>query len=167
MPRVLTLCLPSSGIPGILVRGRGPALKGNCVVSILNLRTFANSAGVPIVVFVDMQQEYLAKPRLQAISEIDHAPDNCRRVLDHAFAGESACLSTSIDAVHRSLKAAYLRGASASHAPDDMAAEDMTADEIHRAASKISRRYGEVHGTTDWSAATLPRKLGNGRNAGG
>jgi hypothetical protein len=124
MPRILTLCLPSSGLPGILVRGRGPALKGNCVASISNLRTFANSAGVPIVVFVDMQQEYLAKPRLQAISEIDHAPDNCRRVLDHAFAGESACLSTSVDAVHRSPKAAYLRGASASHAPDDSRRHD-------------------------------------------
>jgi hypothetical protein len=31
-----------------------------------------------------MQQEYLAKPRLLAISEIDRALDNCRKVLDHS-----------------------------------------------------------------------------------
>ena len=52
--------------------------------SVVSLRTFANSSSVPIVVFVDMQQEYLAKPRLLAISEIDRALDNCRKVLDHS-----------------------------------------------------------------------------------
>jgi hypothetical protein len=31
-----------------------------------------------------MQQEYLEKPRLLAISEIDRALDNCRKVLDHS-----------------------------------------------------------------------------------
>ena len=71
--------------------------------------------------FVNMQQEYLAKPRLLAISEIDRALDNCRKVLDH----------------------------------------------IHRAVSKISGVYGEVYETTDWIASALPRKLGNGKNAGG
>jgi hypothetical protein len=34
--------------------------------------------------FVDMQHEYPAKPRLLAISEIDRAPGNCRKVLDHS-----------------------------------------------------------------------------------
>ena len=34
--------------------------------------------------FVHMQQEYLAKPRLLANSEIDRALDNCRKVLDHS-----------------------------------------------------------------------------------
>src|SRR5260370_13090475 len=58
--------------------------KGSRVTSVVSLRTFANSSNVPIVVFVDMQQEYLAKPRLLAISEIDRALDNCRRVLDHS-----------------------------------------------------------------------------------
>ncbi len=52
--------------------------------SVVSLRNFANSSSVPIVVFVDMQQEYLAQPRLLAIPEIDHALDNCRRALDHA-----------------------------------------------------------------------------------
>ena len=201
------------------------------MTSVVSLRTFANSSSVPIVVFVDMQQEYLAKPRLLAISEIDRALDNCRRVLDHSrqiglpvafirmvnesaffnratpfvrwiegfepyrnemvlergspscyssepftalvnqsrggivlvgFAGESACLSTMIDAFHRNHKVAYLCDASASHALDDMSADD-----IHRAVSRISALYGDVYETTDWIASTLPRKLGNGKNAGG
>jgi nicotinamidase-related amidase len=200
------------------------------VTSVVSLRTFANSSSVPIVVFVDMQQEYLAKPRLLAISEIDRALDNCRRVLDHSrqiglpvafirmlnesafnratpfvrwiegfepfrnemvfertspscyssepftalvnqsrggivlvgFAGESACLSTMIDAFHRNHKVAYLSDASASHALDDMSADD-----VQRAVSRISALYGDVYETADWIASTLPRKLGNGRNAGG
>jgi nicotinamidase-related amidase len=201
------------------------------VTSIVSLRTFANSSNVPIVVLVDMQQEYLAKPRLLAISKIDRALDNCRRVLDHAreiglpvafmrllnesaffnratpfvrwiegfepyrnemvfersspscyscepfaalmnqsrggivlagFAGESACLSTLIDAFHRNHRVIYLCDASASHA-----LEDVPADEIHRAVSKISGLYGEVYETTDWIASTVPRKLGVGQNAGG
>ena len=201
------------------------------MTSVVSLRTFANSSSVPIVVFVDMQQEYLAQPRLLAISGIDRALDNCRRVLDHSrqiglpvafirmvnesaffnratpfvrwiegfepyrnemvfergspscyssepftalvnqsrggivlvgFAGESACLSTMIDAFHRNHKVAYLCDASASHALDDMSADD-----IHRAVSRISALYGDVYETTDWIASTLPRKLGNGKNAGG
>jgi len=196
------------------------------VTSVVSLRTFANSSSVPIVVFVDMQQEYVAKPRLLAISGIERALENCRRVLDHSrriglpvafirqfkesaffnratpfarwiegfepcrnemvfersspscyscepfaalvsqscggfvlagFAGESACLATLIDAFHRNHKVAYLCDASASHA-----LEDVPANEIHRAVSKISGLYGDVHETTDWISTTLPRKLGNG-----
>jgi nicotinamidase-related amidase len=201
------------------------------VTSVVSLRAFANSSTVPIVVLVDMQQEYLAKPRLLAISEIDRALANCRKVLAHSreiglpvafmrqlnesaffnraapfsrwiegfepyrnemvfersgpscyscepfsalvsqsrggivlagFAGESACLSTLIDAFHRNHKVSYLCDASASHA-----LEDVPAEEIHRAVSKISGLYGDVYETTDWIASTLPRKLGVGKNAGG
>ena len=208
-----------------------PAAKGNRVTSVVSLRTFANSSNVPIVVFVDMQQEYLARPSLLAIPEIERALNNCRRVLDHArriglpvafvrmlnesaffnratpfvqwiegfepdrsemvfersspscyscepfaallsqsrggivlagFAGESTCLSTLIDAFHRNHKVIYLCDASASHALDDI-----PADQIHRAVSKISGLYGEVYETTDWIASTLPRKLGIGKNASG
>ena len=78
------------------------------------------------------------------------------------FAGESACLSTLIDAFHRNHRVTYLCDASASHA-----LEDVPAGEIHRAVSKISGLYGEVYETTDWIASTLPRKLGVGKNAGG
>jgi nicotinamidase-related amidase len=201
------------------------------VASVVSLRTFANSSSVPIVVFVDMQQEYLAEPRLLAIFEIDRALNNCRMVRDHArsiglpvafirtlnegaffnratpfvrwiegfephrnkmvfersspscyscepftalvsqsrggivlagFAGESACLSTLIDAFHRNHRVTYLCDASASHA-----LEDISADEVHRAVSKISGLYGEVYETEEWIASTLPRKLGHGKNAGG
>jgi nicotinamidase-related amidase len=180
---------------------------------------------------MDMQQEYLAKPRLLAISRIDRALDNCRKLLNHSrkvglpvafmrllnesaffnratpfvrwiegfkpyrnemvfersgpscyssepfaalmnqsrggivlagFAGESACLSTLIDAFHRNHKATYLSDASASHA-----LEDVSADEIHRAVSKISGLYGDVYETNDWITSTLPRKLRVGKNAGG
>ena len=201
------------------------------MTSVVSLRTFANASSVPIVVLVDMQQEYLAKPRLLAISDIDRALDNCRRVLDHSrriglpvafirmvnesaffnratpfvrwiegfepcrsemvfersspscyacepfaalvnqsrggivlagFAGESACLSTLIDAFHRNHPVTYLCDASASHTLDDM-----PADEVHRAVSKISGLYGEVYETDEWIASTLPRKLGQGKNASG
>jgi nicotinamidase-related amidase len=201
------------------------------VTSVVSLRAFANSSNVPIVVFVDMQQEYLATPRLLAIPEIDQALANCRRLLDHSrktglpiafirmlddtaffnratpfvrwiegfepnrsemifersspscyssepfaslmnqcrggivlagFAGESACLSTLIDAFHRNHKVTYLSDASASHA-----LEDAPADEIHRAVSKISGLYCDVDQTNDWIASTQPRKLGKGNNAGG
>jgi nicotinamidase-related amidase len=201
------------------------------VSSVASLRTFANSLNVPIVVLVGVQQEYLAKPRLLAISEIDRALENCRRVLAHSreiglpvafmrlvhesaffnratpfsrriegfepyrnemiferrgpscyscepfaalvnqrrggivlagFAGESGCLSTLIDAFRRNHKVTYLCDASASHALDDI-----SADEIHRAVSKISGLYGDVYETTDWIASTVPRKLGVGKNAGG
>ena len=201
------------------------------MTSVVSLRTFANSSNVPIVVFVDMEQEYVAAPRLLAISGIDRALDNCRKVLDHArriglpvafvrmlsesaffnratpfarwiegfepyrnemiferdspscyscepftalmnqsrggmvlvgFAGESSCLSTLIDAFHRNHKVTYLCDASASYALDDV-----SADEIHRAVSKISGLYGDVHETDDWITSTLPRKLGIGKNAGG
>ncbi len=78
------------------------------------------------------------------------------------FAGESACLSTLIDAFHRNHRVTYVCDASASHA-----LEDVPAGEIHRAVSTISGLYGEVYETTDWIASTLPRKLGVGKNAGG
>jgi nicotinamidase-related amidase len=201
------------------------------VSSVVSLRTCANSSSVPIVVFVDLQQEYVAAPRLLAIAEIDRALDNCRKVLEHArriglpvafvrmlsesaffnratpfvrwiegfephrnemifersspscyacepfsalmnqsrggivlagFAGESSCLSTLIDAFHRNHKVTYLCDASASHALDEVPADD-----IHRAVSKISGLYGDVYETDDWIASTLPRKLGIGKNAGG
>jgi nicotinamidase-related amidase len=201
------------------------------VSSVVSLRTFANSSSVPTVVFVDLQQEYVAAPRLLAIPGIECALDNCRKVLEHArriglpvafvrmlsesaffnratpfvrwiegfephrnemifersspscyacepfsalmnqsrggivlagFAGESSCLSTLVDASHRNHKVTFLCDASASHA-----LEEVPADEIHRTVSKISGLYGDVYETDDWIASTLPRMLGIGKNAGG
>jgi hypothetical protein len=59
---------------------RNTAIERPSVNSAVSLRTFANSPSVPIVVPVDLRQEYPAKPRLLAISEIDRAAlNNCRR----------------------------------------------------------------------------------------
>ena len=75
---------------------------------------------------------------------------------------ERSSLSTLIDACPRDHKAIYLCDASASHAIDEM-----PADEDDRADSKISGIYGDVIGTADRIEQTLPRKLRNGKNAGG
>ncbi len=53
-------------------------------MTIVNLRAFTSARNVPLVVFVDMQQEYIAAPRLMAIPEIDRALANSRVVLDFA-----------------------------------------------------------------------------------
>ncbi len=75
---------------------------------------------------------------------------------------ERSSLSTLVDACPRDHKAIYLCDASASHAIDEM-----LADEDDRADSKISGIYGDVIGTADRIEQTLPRKLRNGKNAGG
>jgi len=73
------------------------------------------------------------------------------------FAGEAAFLSTLIDASTQSQGNISVRRLG-HHARDDV-----SADEIHRAVSKISGLYGEVYETTDWITSTLPRKLGVGK----
>ena len=201
------------------------------MTSVVSLRSFVNWSAIPTVVLVDMQQEYLATPRLLAIPDADGALENCRKLLAHAravglpiafmrfldnsaffnrstpfgrwidgfeprrnemiferskpscyscelfsammnqtrggivlagFAGESSCLSTLVDAHHRNHKVTYLFDASASHALDDV-----TSDDVHRAVSKISGLYGDVHETSQWIASSLPRKLESGNNANG
>jgi nicotinamidase-related amidase len=54
------------------------------VNTIVDFRSYTTARGVPTVVFVDMQKEYLATPRLIAIPEIDDALANCRKLLAHA-----------------------------------------------------------------------------------
>ena len=184
------------------------------MTTIVNLRAFTNARNVPLIVFVDMQQEYIAAPRLMAIPEIDRALANSRIVLDHArkvglpvafirwvdrspffnkatpffrwidgfepqrnemvfergqpscysnrefadlmeqsggqmvligFAGESACLSTMVDAFHRNHRVKYLIDASASHELIGIAADD-----VHFAISRIAALYGDVLTTSDW-----------------
>ena len=184
------------------------------MTTIVNLRAFTNARNVPLIVFVDMQQEYIAAPRLMAIPEIDRALVNSRIVLDYArkiglpvafirwvdrspffnkatpffrwidgfepqrnemvfergqpscysnrefadlmeqsggqmvlvgFAGESACLSTMVDAFHRNHRVKYLIDASASHELIGIAADD-----VHFAISRIAALYGDVLSTNDW-----------------
>lgn len=183
--------------------------------TIVDIRSFTTARGVPTIVFVDMQREYLAAPRLIAIPDIQDALDNCRKLLEHGrayglpiafvrwldratpffnratpfsgwiegfepqrnemifernrpscysseafaelmehgrsevvlagFAGESACLSTMVDAFHRNHRMTYLTDASASHR-----LLDMSADDVHSAVARIAALYGDVASTDTW-----------------
>jgi nicotinamidase-related amidase len=70
------------------------------------------------------------------------------------FAGETACLSTAIDAFHRGHAFSFLQDASASHA-----LEHTPADGAHRAVGDIVRLYGDVTDTQSWITATHPAKI--------
>jgi nicotinamidase-related amidase len=61
------------------------------------------------------------------------------------FAGETACLSTAIDAFHRGHGFSYLADASASHGLDDLSAAD-----VHKAVTSIVGVYGDIVTTRDW-----------------
>src|SRR2546430_16080026 len=78
------------------------------------------------------------------------------------FAGEAACLATAIDGFHRGHSVTYLTDASASHALDDIGAE-----EVHRVVSGVAGLYGEAISTRAWIARTTRRSnwkgLGDGK----
>jgi nicotinamidase-related amidase len=61
------------------------------------------------------------------------------------FAGETACLSTAIDAFHRKHRFSYLADASASHGLGDLSAAD-----VQNAVTGIVGVYGEIVTTRDW-----------------
>jgi nicotinamidase-related amidase len=65
------------------------------------------------------------------------------------FAGESACLSTVIDAYHRGHRVTFLADASASHA-----VETVTASNVHSLLSKVLGLYATVATTAAWVEAT-------------
>jgi nicotinamidase-related amidase len=52
--------------------------------NVVNLRSYANKSVVPTLVLLDLQQEYIASPRLFAIPGVESALENCRTVLHHA-----------------------------------------------------------------------------------
>ena len=52
--------------------------------AVIDLRAFTNSIAVPVIVLVDLQQEYVAAPRALALSEITDQLANCREILNHA-----------------------------------------------------------------------------------
>jgi hypothetical protein len=145
------------------------------VTSVVSLRTFAGSSRFPVVVFVRMQQEYLAKPRLPAISEINRALDNSRKVLDHSrrigmpvafirMLKESAFFNRTMPVVR------WIEGFEPYRNEtvfEQASPSEKQADDLHRAISKIPGIHGDVYETTDWIASTLPRKLDHGKSAGG
>lgn len=52
--------------------------------AVIDLRAFTNSIAVPVMVFIDLQQEYVAAPRALALSEISEELANCGEILAHA-----------------------------------------------------------------------------------
>ena len=52
--------------------------------NVVNLRSYANKSVVPTLVLLDLQQEYIASPRMFAIPDVESALENCRNVLRHA-----------------------------------------------------------------------------------
>ena len=202
--------------------------------SVIDLRAYVNPSVVQTLVLVDLQQEYIASPRVLALEETKGALANCRAALAHAramglpvafvrwidrtpifnkasrfsrwiegfephgvdmifernrpscyasadfaevmggsggsfvlagFAGEAACLATAIDGFHRGHTISFLADASASHALDDIAAND-----VHRVVSSVAGLYGEVTTTRAWIARTSRkgswRALGDGSEHG-
>jgi len=65
------------------------------------------------------------------------------------FAGETACLSTAIDAYHRNHRFTYLADASASHR-----LRSFSADTIQKAVNEIVGVYGQVLDTDTWISET-------------
>jgi nicotinamidase-related amidase len=66
------------------------------------------------------------------------------------FAGETACLSTAIDAFHRRHRFSYLADASASHGLGELSAE-----EVQKAVTGIVGVYGDIVTTSDWMDESL------------
>src|SRR5580765_2681639 len=52
--------------------------------SIIDIRAYVDPSTIPILVFVDLQQEYIASPRALAIPAASDALVNCRAALAHA-----------------------------------------------------------------------------------
>lgn len=53
-------------------------------MNVVNLRSYADQSLIPTLVLLDMQQEYIASPRLYSIPDAAAALENCRRALTHA-----------------------------------------------------------------------------------
>ena len=83
-------------VPGILERsairpvtrpsvdeaaGKGPRMS-----SVIDLRAYVNPSVIQTLVLVDLQQEYIASPRVLALEETKGALANCRAALAHARA---------------------------------------------------------------------------------
>ncbi len=77
------------------------------------------------------------------------------------FAGESACLSTVIDAYHRGHRVTFLADASASHA-----VETVTASNVHSLLSKVLGLYATVATTAEWIEATSQWPIASGLGCG-
>ncbi len=52
--------------------------------NVVNLRSYSNVSLIPTLVLLDLQQEYIATPRLYSLPEAEAALENCRLALTHA-----------------------------------------------------------------------------------
>ena len=52
--------------------------------NVVNLRSYSSVSLIPTLVLLDMQQEYIASPRLFSLPEAAAALENCRLALTHA-----------------------------------------------------------------------------------
>ena len=52
--------------------------------NVVNLRSYSNVSRIPTLVLLDLQQEYIAAPRLFSLPEAEAALENCRLALAHA-----------------------------------------------------------------------------------
>jgi nicotinamidase-related amidase len=52
--------------------------------NVVNLRSYANVEQIPTLVLLDLQQEYVASPRLYSIPQAEKALENCRLALTHS-----------------------------------------------------------------------------------
>ena len=185
---------------------------------VIYLKALANPAVAPCLVLVDLQREYVTKPRLMAVPGAEAALEQCHVALSHArargfpvahcrqiskssffnrsskfsawiegfeptaaemvfdheqpscysnkqfssimedcgghfviagFAGETACLSTIVDAYHRGHQVTYLADASASHDLGSLAGQI-----VQQTITEIIRVYGDVLDTESWVDAT-------------
>ena len=125
-----------------------------------------------------MQQEYLAKPRLLAISRIDCALDKCRKVLDHSrriglpvafirMINESAFFNRATPFVHRDegFEPRCFEPYSFESYRDEMVFERNSPSCY--SGEPFTGIYAELFETDDLIELTLTRKLGYGKNAGG
>jgi hypothetical protein len=145
------------------------------MTSTVSNHAFAIAASVPLLASADLLQRHLAGPRLPARIEADAAFADCQGrdgVVMAALAGQSICAPTLVGALYRRHRVTYLCDTPASHAPDEMAA-----DEGEGAVSTISGLYVEVcetarldrrdHASQARQCQTEHGKLGNGMSAGG
>jgi nicotinamidase-related amidase len=52
--------------------------------NVVNLRSYSNVPSIPTLVLLDLQQEYIASPRLFSIPKVEAALENCRAALAHS-----------------------------------------------------------------------------------
>jgi len=52
--------------------------------NVVNLRSYSNVSVIPTLVLLDLQQEYIASPRLYSIPQAEKALENCRLSLAHS-----------------------------------------------------------------------------------